>query len=210
MGDQLGGSVSDSISLTLKKRIGLAKKSIYEIKYIVEDCRSEVVGGLETGLLLWEVCVIPMLLYNSGTWLLMKKSDMDLLEKLQNQFYNQLLSIQKCPALAMTWDLGGLTMSHRILKEKLLLYHHICMLPQSSLSYKVRQIQERFHFPSLKDEVFRFLSEHRVCDVTIYNKKQWRSFVKEKITEANRNFLSTECQSIKKWTTSLFLQNNSN
>ena len=89
-------------------------------------------------------------------------------------------------------------MSHRILKEKLLLYHHICMLPQSSLSNKVLQIQEKFHFPSLKDEVFRFLSEHGVCDVTVYNKKQWRSFVKEKITEANRSFLINGMSKYKK------------
>ena len=39
LGDQIGDSVSSSITLTIDKREGLAKKSIFEIKNIMEDCR---------------------------------------------------------------------------------------------------------------------------------------------------------------------------
>ena len=46
LGDQLGESVSSSVSRTINKRIGLVKKCIFEIKCIVEDCRSNVVGGI--------------------------------------------------------------------------------------------------------------------------------------------------------------------
>ena len=53
LGDQLGSSVSESITLTINKRLGLAKKAIFEIKNIVEDCRSKIIGGIKTGLLLW-------------------------------------------------------------------------------------------------------------------------------------------------------------
>ena len=67
LGDQLGFRVAESVSLTIKKRIGLIKKSIYEVRAVVEDCRSKVIGGIKSGVLLWESCLIPFLLYNCST-----------------------------------------------------------------------------------------------------------------------------------------------
>ena len=124
LGDELGSSVADSIGLTIKKRLGIAKKAIFEIKQVVEDCRSEVVGGIRTGLMLWEACVLPYVLYNSSTWLKIRQKDIDSLNQLQNLFLNHLLKVQHCPSLMMLWDLGLIPMHFRILKEKLLLYHH--------------------------------------------------------------------------------------
>ena len=37
LGDELGLTVSDSVTLTINKRIGIVKKSIFEIKFIIED-----------------------------------------------------------------------------------------------------------------------------------------------------------------------------
>ena len=64
LGEVIGLSVSDSFSLTIKKRTGLAKKSILEIKSIVENWRSQTFGGIQVGLMLWESCVIPSLVSN--------------------------------------------------------------------------------------------------------------------------------------------------
>ena len=83
LGDQIGFSVADSVSLTIKKRLGLVKKSIFEIKSVVEDCRSQMVGGIQTGVLLWESCLIPFLLYNSSTWMEIRTSALEILSKLQ-------------------------------------------------------------------------------------------------------------------------------
>ena len=119
LGDQLGVSVAESVTMTINKRLGIVKKSIYEIKHIVEDIRSKVTGGIQTGLILWEACVIPYLLYNSSTWMEMKKSDIERLNKIDRMFYNLLLGVQHCPSIGMYWDLGRLTILNRILKEKL-------------------------------------------------------------------------------------------
>ena len=86
MGDVIGINTSESITLTINKRIGIAKKAVYEIRSIVEDSRSQVVGGIKTGLLLWNSCVLSFLLNNSGTWINMKKSDIERLSRLQNLF----------------------------------------------------------------------------------------------------------------------------
>ena len=69
LGETLGNSVSESVTFTINKREGLAKKAIFDIKNIIQDCRSKVTGGLKTGLLLWETCVLPFLLFNCSTWM---------------------------------------------------------------------------------------------------------------------------------------------
>ena len=101
LGDEIGSIVSDSVTLTINKRIGIVKKAIFEIKFIVEDCRSKVAGAINTGILIWESCLIPFLLNNSSTWLETKKSDIDRLVKLQNLFLCTLLGVQHCPAVMM-------------------------------------------------------------------------------------------------------------
>ena len=143
--------------------MGLVKKAIFEIKSVVEDCRSKVVGGIHTGLLLWESCVVPFLLYNSST---SRKADLELLSKVQRLFLNSILGVKNCPASLMLWDLKMLDMPMRILREKLLLYHHISCLPKNTVAHQMMVAQERFCFPSLRNEISGFLSKFGVVDVT--------------------------------------------
>ena len=168
LGEELGISVSDSVSLTIKKRTGLVKKSIYEIKTVVEDLRSKVVGGIKTGIQLWESCVIPFLLYNSSTWVEIKDKDLQELSKLQRLFLNTLLGVKNCPGALMLWDLGVLDMPMRIWKEKLILYHHIACLPETAVAHQMMKVQEDLHFPSLRDDLEGFLAKFEVHNV---NKK---------------------------------------
>lgn len=203
LGDVLGSNVSESITLTIKRRTGLIKKSIFEIKAIVEDSRSQVNGGIETGLLLWKSCVLPYMLCNSSSWLQMKQKDIDTLTKLQNLFLGQLLSVQKCPSLLMLWDLGMETIHLRIMKEKLMLYHHISCLPKNSIALRIKDIQEKFCFPSLKEEILPFLSENMITDVTSFSKKNWKVFIDQKMKEENRRFILEGMKKYKKvdyWT----------
>ena len=148
------------MSLTINKRIGLTKKSIFEIKSIIEDCRSQVVGGIVTGILLWESCVLPFLLNNCSTWLDIKQKDMDKLIKIQNLFLNVLLGLRNCPAAMMLWDVCLLSIPNRILKEKLMLYHHISCLPQGALASQVLACQQRHELPGLHQEVSNFLKKY--------------------------------------------------
>ena len=54
--------LADSVAMTILKCKGLASKAIYDMRAVVDDCRSQVLGGLETGINIWERAVIPMLL----------------------------------------------------------------------------------------------------------------------------------------------------
>ena len=155
-------------------------------------------GGIKTGLLLWESCVMPFLINNSSTWLQMKKSDMDRLIKLENNFFNSLLAVRNCPTMAMYWDIGSLVFPLRILKEKLLLYHHISCLQETAVAYSVLVIQERQNLPSLKDEIIHFLRKYEIVDVRKFSKLGWRKYVREKIHEMNREFILENSKKYKK------------
>ena len=198
LGDQIGINISTCVSLTINKRVGLAKRAIFDIKRIIEDCRSGVPGSVKTGLLLWESSVIPFLLNNCSTWFQMKKSDIMKIEKLQNLFLNSLLGVFKCPISLMLWDLSVLSIHLRILKEKLILYHHITCLPQSSLAHQVLLVQERLRLPSLLDEVDQFLNKHEITDVKKFSKGEWKSFVKRTIHSENRETILKNAQKYKK------------
>ena len=77
LGDEIGFDASTSVCLTIRKRTGLVKKSIYEIVSLVEDFRSKVNGGILTGLQLWNSCVLPYLLNNSSTWMNIKEQEVN-------------------------------------------------------------------------------------------------------------------------------------
>ena len=198
LGDEIGKSVSESISLTIRKRIGLVKRSIYEIKAIVEDFRSQEAGSIVTGLVFWKSCVLPFLLYNSCTWLQMKNGDIELLYKIQRLFLNTILGVKNCPAMLMLWDLGMIDIPLLILKEKLLFYHHISSLSESSISRRILEIQEKYNFPSLRQEISVFLNKHDIYDVKQFEKHKWKEFVNRSIKSMNRTFLLERMKNYKK------------
>ena len=61
--DGLAASVSD----TVKDREGKIRGANLEIIQIINDWRSQVVGGMETALVLWESCCVSSLLHGAGT-----------------------------------------------------------------------------------------------------------------------------------------------
>ena len=103
--------------------------------------------------------------------MMMKDSDMNKLQKFQNLFYSTLLQVQKSSVFHLHWELGALLVPMRILKEKIMLYHHIACLPDNSLAKSIMMIQEKFNWPSLKDEVQAFFNEFEILDISKYTKK---------------------------------------
>ena len=66
LGDQLCGlGLAESVAATVDKRRGLVIRTIFEIRTVIDDCRSHVAGGLTSGLDIWEMAVIPMLTNNA-------------------------------------------------------------------------------------------------------------------------------------------------
>ena len=126
------------------------------------------------------------------------QKDVDRLTKIQNLFLNMLLGVYKCPAMLMYWDLKILTVPLRILKMKLLLFHHISCLPTSTLAAQVMTIQQQLSLPGLNLEVKNWLMQHQIINVAHYTKKEWKNLVNGKIHDDNRKFLISWSKKYKK------------
>ena len=88
LGDWIScNGLADSVAVTVSKRKGLVIQSIYETRAVVDDCRSQVCGGLTAGLDIWEMAILPMVLYNAETWQDISPQTIQELENLQIKFY---------------------------------------------------------------------------------------------------------------------------
>ena len=76
--------INESIKLTVNERYWRAISAILEIKTVIQDYRSEHIGGLLAGVNIWELAVIPMLLNNSSTWNDVQSETMNKLKDIQN------------------------------------------------------------------------------------------------------------------------------
>ena len=200
LGDMLSANgLADSVFETVKSRTGIAMKSIFEIRSVIDDCRSRICGGLATGLLIWESAVVPRLLYNAEVWIDVNDKTIKQLENIQLRFYRTLFAVGSgCPLPIIYWDTGGILMKYRILKQKLLFYHHLANLPTNSLAGEIFQVQKRMNLPGLVKECEKFLAQEGVFDVTKYSKQQWKTFIKNLIRQKNEQELLTNMKKYKK------------
>ena len=112
LGIWLSGSVSDSVAATVSHRIGLASRSIYEIKAVIEDSRADSLGAVEVGLTLWEQSILPFLLFASETWDKIPSRTMKQLTDLNNRFLKSLMGVGKhgCPVPGLYLETASWTM----------------------------------------------------------------------------------------------------
>ena len=64
LGQQISaGGLAESVAETVAAKEGKIKAAC-----IVNDWRTEIVGGLKTAMISWEACIIPSLLHLCSTW----------------------------------------------------------------------------------------------------------------------------------------------
>ena len=115
-----------SVRETIIERTPRTKAAMFEIKGIIEDFRSQSIGGTVGAFDLWELSVIPMLLNNAGTWIELSEESIEMLENLQNLFVRLLMHLPlSTPKPVLTFDTGLLSMRHRIMAAKLNLAYYL-------------------------------------------------------------------------------------
>ena len=60
--------------------------AINQIVGMVNDARAGAIGGINVALDVWEMALLPYLLNGAGTWVKMRKSSMEELNKIHNTF----------------------------------------------------------------------------------------------------------------------------
>ena len=86
LGDYFAGGLKESARTTIQKRESKIRKASFEIVNMVKDYRAQRVGGFLTGLVLWETCAIPSLIYNCSTWVGIGKEEVRALNNMQDFF----------------------------------------------------------------------------------------------------------------------------
>ena len=68
LGQQISArGLAESVAETVAAKEGKIKAACIEVANIVNDWRTEIVGGLETAMISWEACIIPSLLHSCST-----------------------------------------------------------------------------------------------------------------------------------------------
>ena len=165
---------------------------ISEIRVTINDCRSNVLGGLAVGMEIFTKAVQPFLFNNCQVWTEIPKKAMHLLNSITHTFFRSLFQASKGNSLVMFfWDTGSLLNENFIILKKLLFWGHLTHLKDDALAKEVCSIQENNPFKgSFISECLSFLE---VLDVKIkpssVNKNQWSRLVKEKVHNKNKTDL---------------------
>ena len=194
-----------SVAETVAAREGRVRGACLEIAMIVNDWRAAVAGGLDTALLLWEVCVIPSLLYGAGTWVEVSRATVDKLNSLQRWFARLVLQVGPgTPGPALTWETGLMEMGLRIKLEKLMLVFHLRSLDEGALARKIYEEQKVQQWPGLAKETKKICEELGIEDVNVTNmgKKEFKAeateacLVKDEETQRRLASKSKKCERI--------------
>ena len=118
--------LKDSVEQTVAAREGRVRGAALEIASIINDWRGQVMGGLDTAIMLWEHCCIPALLHGAGSWVEMSSKTVARMNNLQRWFLRLILQVGPgAPLAALTWETGLMDMGLRVDFEKIKLIMHI-------------------------------------------------------------------------------------
>ena len=175
-----------------------------EVASIIEDWRSQAVGGIEAAFVLWEACCIPTLINGSGNWLNMTSAAEQKLEAIQNWFVRLILRVAPgCPAPSLRWDTGLLSMVLRVWVEKIMLVRHVRGLGANTLAHQVYQEQRSHSWPGLAKEATRIcerlgIEDCNSADMGKWTNKQYRKMVTESCRHLDKQNLLEAARGLSK------------
>ena len=199
LGEIITMNNDESVHKTVLKRIGLAKRSVIEIRSILEDSRAARLGGINVAFHLFESVVLSSIFHNSETWDYMPKKTVKVLDDFFNFFFRKIFRCSTgAPIPNFYWQSGFLRAGYWILKRKLIFCHHLSNLPVNSLGREFFDIQMESSHPSLITEMREHLESLSVPDLKSISKNMWRSKVTKYVINLNRTQLLEDIKRYKK------------
>ena len=181
-----------SVHCTITNRYGRIMSGILETRAIIDDCRVNTVGGLQSGLDFWELSYLPSLLNNCQTWMNISDNSIKLLEDLQNTMYRVLLNVPRtCPIPALCWELGGVQMKYRVIQKKLNFLWHLDNLEAGTLARVIFAVQRTHNLPGLAQESSELMQNLKLPNILEhkFTKPQWKTLVTKAILKENEGDL---------------------
>ena len=187
-----------SVEATIVSRYGRIFSSIIEVTAILNDYRIDTIGGINAGVEIFELAILPSLLNNADVWLELGKTSIDKLDNLQNTMFRYLFGVPiSTPIPLLRFDLGSLTMEERVAKKKLgFLYHLASMRGTKSLASEIFDLQARYDFPGLVSECRNLIQLYGLPNIidrkTEVSKNQWKNLVKSNILKQSQKNIQSE------------------
>jgi hypothetical protein len=171
--------------------------SILELKSVIEDFRMHSLGGIKVGLEVFNLAILPKLIYNADTWFETDVKSIKRLEKLQSILLRCLFSVPNCTAVTgLNWDSGFISMEYRVYQKKLMFLHYLINMDKSSLASEIFVIQKDFNLPGFVKEgrqmIKMFSLPNIIDDDLTLTKLQWKRMVKRAVYANYENCLKTQ------------------
>ena len=164
-----------------------------ELKSVIEDYRMHSLGGISSGLDIFNMAILPVMLNNSATWIMMNKKTINKLENLQHVLQRCLLgAANSTPLVAMSWDLGMLNMEHRVNQSKLVFLKYLVDQDDTNLSKEISNIQKSLDFPGFIEEARELLTLYKLPNIIDEELKISYSKWKVTVKRAVKNTWETE------------------
>ena len=111
-----------SVLATINDREPKVKAACYEAAAIVDDFRMQCIGGFVSAIDIFELAILPTLLYNADTWVNISKDAVVRLDNIQHFLVRLVLRVPKrTPLLALRSETGLMGMKLRIWKKKIMM-----------------------------------------------------------------------------------------
>ena len=140
---------------------------------------------VQVRLQLYELCIVPSILYNLEGWNRLSKSEIKKLESIQHQALCSLLHLPKTtPYLGLISELGIWRMEERLMYRKTMLYHNVMNSKRSRLCKEIieqqKDDQDEDTFYNVTKQYFDKL-EMDITSVMLMTKSQLKRTLKERI-----------------------------
>ena len=199
------GGLSKSVEATVAKRYGRILTNIIEVSSILEDFRIDTIGGLKSGLDIFEMAILPSLLNNADVWIFINEQTVTRLENLQNMMYRQLFAVpNSTPTPMLRMDLGSLNMKERIHQKKLNFLHHLKNLESESLAAEIYELQAKCNFPGLVNECRELIAMYGLPNIIddpeqkVVSQQTWKKLVKKAIKSKSEEAIKSKFKSYSK------------
>ena len=198
LGDYLHSyGLSKSVEVTVNKRYGNCIKSVIELSSVLNDFRMHSLGGISVGLDIFTMAILPVMMTNSSTWIMIDKKTIDKLDNFQHLLQRCLLGASNStPLVALSWDLGMISMEHYINQTKLIFLHFLIGQHDDNLSKEIYTIQKSLNFPGFIPEARNLITKYNLPNIidqeVQMTKFKWKSIVKKAIKTNYENELKSK------------------
>ena len=198
LGDYLHSyGLSKSVEVTVNKRYGNCIKSVIELSSVLNDFRMHSLGGISVGLDIFTMAILPVMMTNSSTWIMIDKKTIDKLDNFQHLLQRCLLGASNStPLVALSWDLGMISMEHYINQTKLIFLHFLIGQHDDNLSKEMYTIQKSLNFPGFIPEARNLITKYNLPNIidqeVQMTKFKWKSIVKKAIKPNYENELKSK------------------